>query len=132
MWWPDRSKEDLSEEEKNFAQFETYKEPADIFDCESRAGREGVMLWNAFNTRLNSSTRCELGAAILALLSPINVNIGIDNATVVKKRDEIINHLRRQEAVDRRDAKGNNKLGGTFSILHRPSPYKQGWAQMRD
>ena len=25
VWWPDRSKEDLSEEEKNFAQFETLK-----------------------------------------------------------------------------------------------------------
>ena len=62
-------------------------------------GREGVMLWNSFNTRLNSSTRCELGAAIIALLSPLTVNIGIDNATVVKRGNEIISHLRKQEAV---------------------------------
>ena len=29
----------------------------------------------------------------------------------------------------RRDKK---ELGGTMSILHRPTPYKQRWAQMRD
>ena len=63
----------------------------------------GVMLWCAFNSRLNSPTRCELGAAIVALLSPLTINIGIDNATVVKKGNEIIQHLRRQEKEKRYD-----------------------------
>ena len=51
---------------------------------------------------------------------------------MVRTGNEIINHLRQQEAVERRDAKGNKRLGGTVSVLHRPSPYKQGWPQMRD
>ena len=58
----------------------------DIFDPEAAARGRGVMLWCPFNSTLNSSTRCELGAAIVALLSPLNINIGIDNATVVNKR----------------------------------------------
>ena len=60
-----------------------FKDPLDIFDPEAEEGRDGVMLWCPFNSRLNSSTRCELGAAITALLAPYPVNIGIDNATVV-------------------------------------------------
>ena len=68
----------------------------------------------------------------MALLSPLTLNIGVDNATVVKRGNEIIDHLSKQEAVERRDAKGREKLGGTLSVLHRPTPYKQGWPQMRD
>ena len=132
VWWPGRKEDSLSPEEKRYAQYKMYQEKADIFDREAKEGREGVMLWNAFNTRLNSSTRCELGAAILALLSPLTLNIGVDNATVVTRGNEIIDHLRKQEAVERKDAKGIKKLGGTLSVLHRPTPYKQGWPQMRD
>ena len=54
------------------------------------------MLWAPFNARLNTSTRCELGAAIVALLAPCGINIGIDNAAVVSKGNLIIYHLRRQ------------------------------------
>ena len=104
----------------------------DIFDPEAEEGCDGVMLWCPFNSRLNSSTRCELGAAIIALLAPYLVNIGIGNAAVVERGNEIINHLRRQEVEERYDEQGRKRLGGKKSILHRPTPYKQRWAQMKD
>ena len=90
------------------------------------------MLWTPFNTRLNSSTRCELGAAILAFLAPFGINIGIDNATVVEKGNAIIQHLRRQADEECLDQRGGKLLGGSKSILHRKSPFKLRWALMRD
>ena len=90
------------------------------------------MLWCAFNSRLNSSTRCELAAAIIAVLGPQPVNIGIDNATVVLKGNEIIQHERRREKEERICTKGRRMFGGTKSRLHRQTPYKQKWALMKD
>lgn len=52
------------------------------------------------HTSLNSSTRCELGAAILAMLAPNPLIIGIDNATVVKKGNEIVERLRKKQEHD--------------------------------
>ena len=63
VWWPGRSKETLTKEEKGVAEYEEVQGPVDIFDPEAEKGRDGVMLWCPFNSRLNSSTRCELGAA---------------------------------------------------------------------
>ena len=54
------------------------------------------MMWCAFNSSLNSSTRCELAAAILAMLAPTALNIGVDNATVVKRDNEKKMALRRR------------------------------------
>ena len=48
------------------------------------------------------------------------------------KGNEIIQHPRRREAKDRKDAKGQKLLGGTKSVLHREVPYKQSWALMKD
>ena len=90
------------------------------------------MRWSPFNARLNSSTRCELGAAILALLSPYGLNIGIDNATVVEKGNAIIQHLRDQQTLARHNRNGSRIIGGRTSRLHRASPFKQRWALMRD
>ena len=73
-----------------------------------------------------------MAAAILAMLAPTAVNIGIDNVAVVKKGNEIIEHLRRREKERRKDERGVRMLGGRVSILHRPTPYKQKWAQMKD
>lgn len=90
------------------------------------------MLWCAFNSSWNSSTRCELAAAIIAMLAPEPVNIGIDNATVVGKGTEIIEHERRREKEDRRCRNGRIMFGGTKSRLHRPRPYKDKWTQTKD
>ena len=92
MWHPGRKKEELTDEEKKFAE---HKEKED-----------GVMMWCVFNSSLNSSTRCELAAAILAMFAPTALNIGVDNATVVKRGNEIIEHMRRREKEIRRDERG--------------------------
>ena len=39
---------------------------------------------------MNSSTRCELGASILAAAAPVTAHVGIDNAAVVLKGMQII------------------------------------------
>ena len=90
VWWPGRAIETLNEEERRIGQGKEMEDLTDIFNPEAEARGKGVMIWCPFNSRLNSSTRCELGAAILALLSPYNINIGIDNATVVKNGNAII------------------------------------------
>ena len=118
VWWPGRKAEDLTQEEESIAEYK--EEPG------------GLMLWCSFNADLNSSTRCELAAAILALLPPRPINIGIDNATVVGKGNEIIQHARRREEEKRTDERGRPLLGGTKSKLYRKTPYKRKWAQTRD
>ncbi len=90
------------------------------------------MLWCAFNSRLHSSTRRELAVAILALLSPCTIRIGIGNVAVVRKGDEITKRLRNTEIVDRFDKEGVEMIGDTKSTLQRQAPYERKWAQMRD
>ena len=82
VWWVNREAKDMTEQESRIVE---YKEQDG-----------GVMLWCPFNSSLNSTTRCELAAATLALLAPVPVNIGIDNATVVLKGNRIIKHERRK------------------------------------
>ena len=90
-----------------------------------------MLLWCSFNASLNSSTRCELAAAIIAVLAPQAVNIAIDNANVVKTGNEIMNHAKRRENEERRKGK-SLMLGGKSSVLHRSTPYKKKWSQIRD
>lgn len=66
------------------------------------------------------------------MMAPRPLNIGIDNATVVLRGNEIIRHLRRRREEKRYDEKGRKMLWGRVSILHRKTPYKQQWSQMRD
>ena len=90
------------------------------------------MLWCPFNSRLNSSTRTELGAAILTLLAPLTAHIGIDNAAVVQTGNQIINHLRRRTKERGFDDEGRGILGGRASSLHKSTPFKQRWAMMKN
>ena len=53
------------------------------------------------------------------MMAPRPLNIGIDNATVVLRGNEIIRHLRRRREEKRYDEKGIRKLGGRISMLHR-------------
>ena len=79
-FWPDRKARDtpLTEQEEIY----TRAEETDW----------GMRLWNTFNNLRNSSTRCELGASIVAMLPPVAVNIGIDSSATVGKGTEIIEH----------------------------------------
>ena len=131
MWWPARKANTLSAKELQVAEYREEDEAKDIFDTQLPVRGGGLMIWRPFNARLNSSTRCELGAAILALLSPYGLKIGIDNATVVDKGNAIIQHLRKQQTLPRHNRNGAMIIGGNTSRLHRPSPFKQRWALMR-
>ena len=90
------------------------------------------MMWSPFNARLNSSTRCELGAAIVAMVSPYGLNIWIDNATVVERGNAIIEHQRKQLAHRNLDQQAAKRVGGGTARLHRTSPFKQRWALVQD
>ena len=91
----------------------------------------GLLLWCPFNASLNSSTRCELAAAIIAILAPQAVTIAIDNANVVKIGNEIIEHAKRRENEERHKGE-RHMLGGRSSALHRSTPYRNRWTQIRD
>ena len=88
VWHKIIKEEEVTEGEKAIAEYQGHE--------------EGVRLWCAFNISLNSSTRCELGVVILAMLAPIPLNLGIDNATVVEKGNEIIEHLRKKQDREER------------------------------
>ena len=77
VWRPGRKVEDLTEEEMHIAEYE--------------ANAEGIMLSCPSNALLNSSTRCELAAAILAMTPGIPMHIGIDNLSVVRKEMRSLN-----------------------------------------
>ena len=132
VWWPARKASTLTAKEKHIAEYREVEPARSIFEPQRPEENGGLMLWSPFNARLNSSTRCELGAAIIALLSPYGLNIGIDNATVVERGNAIIKHLRKQQTQSRYSQQGAKLLGGCTSRLHRPSPYKQRWALMQD
>ena len=61
----------------------SYRRGKDLAEYE--ANSEGIMLWCPLNALLNSSTRGELAAAILAMTPDIAMHICIDNLSVVRK-----------------------------------------------
>ena len=60
---------------------------------------EGWKLWNCFNALQNSSTRCELGAALVAMIPAKAVSIAIDNKGVVTKGTDIIEHVKKRRST---------------------------------
>ena len=109
VWWPARKEEVLPETEVE----ERY--------TRSSFEEAGYRAWNAFNNLRNSSTRCEIGASLLAMNPPVPTNIGVDNQTCVEGTNETIQHeIGRAGAVLRTPA-GAPKLGGTRTKLHQES-----------
>ena len=76
-WWPGRKLGNMkpSEAEEKYTQY-TQKE-------------EGVMASTTFNSLMNSSTRCEMGAALVAISPDAPVHVGIDNTTTVMEGNNI-------------------------------------------
>ena len=83
------------------------------------------MLWCPFNALLNSSTRCELAAAILAMTLGVPMRIGIDNLSVVRNGNAIIDDLREKHEARLWGSQGQMILGGKRSKLQSKSPYKK-------
>ena len=91
VWWPNRTIDSITVDEATIAEHRQVEPDHDWFGPHKDIMNPGgLMLWTPFSSRLNSSTRCELGAVILALLAPFAINIGVDNATVVDKGNAII------------------------------------------
>ena len=84
-----------------------------------------MLLWCPFNTLLNSSTRTELAAAIVAILPPVPVHIGIDNAAVVGKGSQIIKYYDDEERIRKEEKGERRKLGGASSRLRRKTPFNK-------
>ena len=81
IWWPGRQKE-ATDKESQWAYCEKTK--------------KGTMLWNIFNTLKYCSTRCEIGATIIAMLPPWATHMGIDNSATVGKGSRRIDHLKKK------------------------------------
>ena len=78
VFWPDSRLEQLAADEARYTQQEQLG--------------EGFLLWASFNSLLNSSTRTELAAAIVAITPPVPVHSGIDNSAMVQKGNQIIRY----------------------------------------
>ena len=111
VYWPDRHVDSLGKEESSIAESREVRGGTCMFDTGAPSHQHGSMLWCPFNSKLNSSTRCELGATLLAMVAPVAAHLGVDNATVVLKGTQIIQHLRKRISVIRHTAAGIMILG---------------------
>ena len=64
-----------------------------------------------FDNFKNSSTRCEIGAAIVSMSPPVAVNIGIDSMAALKKGMTIKEHQEKKEKQDLKSSDGVLELG---------------------
>ena len=115
MWWPGRREETQPKTE--------------VEEWYSRSNFEGAgpRMWNAFNDLRNSSTRCEMGASLLAMNPPVATNIGVDNQTCVDGTNDIAEHAIRKSETVLRTTGGAPILGGTKMKLHQKSISKKPW-----
>ena len=90
-------------------------------------GRWGMKLWNVFNNLKNSSTRCEIGAAVVAMAPPTAVNIGIDSSATTTKGTAVVEHQKKRMQSTLGWEDGTLELGENLSPLHRESPWKRPW-----
>ena len=118
--WPTRSLEyiPLTATEKKFMRH--------------RTDEQGYTAWNVYNDLQNSSTRTEIGAALMAMQPKTEINVGIDNKATVNIGNTIIKHQIRRQDAKLREENGGLRLGGSISTLHRESPFKRIWALMKN
>ena len=98
-WWPGRKIETLqaSVTEEKYTRYEQKE--------------EGVMASTTFNSLMNSSTRCEMGAALVALSPAAPAHIGIDSAATVLEGNRIIDHLKGRAETKLYNQDGSMRLG---------------------
>ena len=74
------------------------------------------MLWWPFNALLNSSTRCELAAAILAVMPGIPMHVAIENVAVVGVGNKIIRRYEERQTIKPHEEEGQMMLGGRKGV----------------
>ena len=85
----------------------------------------GYTAWNVYNDLQSSSTRTEVSASLMAMQPRAEINIGIDNATIVQIGNAISEHQIQREEAKPYEEDGSLRLGGSVLKLHRPSPFKR-------
>ena len=120
VWWQNRciSENPMTEAEEHFTH--------------SQMCGNDLSMWTCFNDTQNSSTRCELGAAILGINPPVPAHVGIDNQGVVSIGTQIIDHMEARQNASLNNEEGALRLGGTLSPLQSVSPFKRLWNQFQD
>ena len=88
--------------------------------------------WNGLNSLKGSSTRTEVAANILNMLSDSPVTLGTDSLSMHKKTKAITKHMVLNNSVKLKDKKGALNLGGEISWLHRDRPQRRRWACAKD
>ena len=83
-----------------------------------RTGEQGFTAWNVYNDLQNSSTRTEIGAALMAMQPKVAINVGIDNEATVSIGNGITQHQIMRKDMRMKTKSGGLRLGGTFSKLH--------------
>ena len=88
--------------------------------------------WNGFNSLKGSSTRTEVAANILSMLSNGPVTLGTDSLSMHKKTVAMTKHMVQQNHIKLKDRRGALNLGGEIARLHRDRPQGKRWACSRD
>ena len=68
--------------------------------------------WNGFNSLKGSSTRTEVAASILSMLSDSPVTLGTDSLSMHEKTKAITKQMVLKKSVKLKDKKGALNLGG--------------------
>ena len=93
---------------------------------------QGTLMWQTFNDLRGSTTRCEIGSMLLAMLREAPIHIGTDSQAMLTKVQQILNHASSKEQAELHTSDGMMKLGGHISPLHAETPLKKQWAQQQD
>ena len=120
IWWPERCEtvSPLSIKEAQYLEYEWKY--------------QGCMQWAAFNELRNSSTRCELGGARMAMQRDGPVHIGIDNQATVTAVNEIAEHQIRRKNTKLVNEKGGLIIGGETTRYHSISRSKRPWSLVKN
>ena len=112
IFWPGRSLEQEPIEE------------SEMLFMRSEQIAEGINLWGTFTALRGSSTRCEIGTALIAMLRKRPVHIGTDSLALVRQGTTYLEHLQAINETKIKEEDGTLILGGRTSHLHRKTPWR--------
>ena len=120
LWWPNRSyiTQPLTDLEKDFVEHETEQ-------------IDGVKMWGSMKGHRGSSTRAEIAAIILALLSDVPINIATDSANAKNGLDKLITYMK--EEAEQNESEWHYEewpMGKHWSFVHDGDLWEQVWTQL--
>ena len=119
VWWPKRETADgIAQAEEAYTHVEQLA--------------QGTLMWQTFNDLRGSSTRCEIGAMLLAMLREEPIHIGTDSQAMLTKLQQMLDHAKDKEKAELHTKEGKMKIGGKVSPLHAETPFRRKWHQQQD